>query len=139
MAKKLLTGVHCPLCKKVRPLTATDCCKRPICDPMFGVSGPFVPKGSCWVRHARFTLCGSHHAEGHQGEWNTCKKCLKSFETEMYVYYGTNKYNFEKLENPPSYEPTLCGTCGGVIVLSRGGFSLHPDGSFHHGGCDPID
>ncbi len=31
----------------------------------------------------------------------------ESFETEMYVYYGTNEYNFEVLENPPEYEPTF--------------------------------
>ena len=31
---------------------------------------------------------------------------------------------FEKLENPPSYEPTKCSTCGAVIVLSEGGYSM---------------
>jgi len=25
----------------------------------------------------------------------------------MYVWYGTNDYNFVVLENPPHYEPTL--------------------------------
>jgi hypothetical protein len=46
----------------------------------------------------------------------------------MYVYYGTNAYNFEKLENPPAYEPTHCGRCGRVIVLSQDGYSDGPDG-----------
>jgi predicted RNA-binding Zn-ribbon protein involved in translation (DUF1610 family) len=41
----------------------------------------------------------------------------------MYVYYGTNEYNFEKLENPPSYQPTHCSTCGVVISLGEGGYS----------------
>jgi DNA-directed RNA polymerase subunit RPC12/RpoP len=35
----------------------------------------------------------------------------------MYVWYGTNEFNFEKLENPPSYEPTRCSACGTVIKL----------------------
>ena len=41
----------------------------------------------------------------------------------MYVYYGTNEYNFERLENPPAYDPTKCSRCGVVIVLSEGGYS----------------
>jgi transposase len=40
------------------------------------------------------------------------------------VYYGTNEYNFEWLENPPEYEPTRCARCNTVIVLSEGGFSM---------------
>lgn len=49
---------------------------------------------------------------------------------EMYVYYGTNEYNFEKLENPPEYEPTKCSQCGAVIVLSEGGYSMKRGGYF---------
>jgi hypothetical protein len=45
-------------------------------------------------------------------------------ETEMYVYSGTNEYNFEKLVDPPHYEPTRCSKCGGAIVLSDGGYSI---------------
>jgi transposase len=48
----------------------------------------------------------------------------------MYVYYGTNEYNFEKLENPPEYEPTTCSKCGTVIVLSGGGYSTRGDEYF---------
>ena len=46
----------------------------------------------------------------------------------MYVYYGTNKHNFERLENPPAYEPTHCGGCGKLIVLSTDGYSVGPEG-----------
>jgi formylmethanofuran dehydrogenase subunit E len=68
-------------------------------------------------------VCGSHYAEGHSGRWKECQQCRKDFETEMYVYYGTNEYNFEKLENSPVYEPARCSKCGEVIVLSEGGYS----------------
>lgn len=45
----------------------------------------------------------------------------------MYVHAGTNEYNFEKLDNPPDYEPTHCCKCGVVIVLSEGGYSQRGD------------
>ena len=46
----------------------------------------------------------------------------------MYVYYGTNEYNFEVLENPPDYEPTHCSSCGRVISLAEDGYSYSRDG-----------
>ena len=46
----------------------------------------------------------------------------------MYVWYGTNEFNFEKLANPPTFEPTKCARCGVEIKLSEGGYSLGPDG-----------
>jgi hypothetical protein len=42
----------------------------------------------------------------------------------MYVYYGTNEYNFEPLPNPPAFEPTRCAKCGQVIRLGEGGYSM---------------
>jgi hypothetical protein len=93
------------------------------------LSNGMVSKSSCLVKHSRFTLCGAHHSEEHGGDWKSCEVCPETWPLEMYVWYGTNKWNFEKLENPPSYEPTHCGGCGRVIVLSKGGYSQNPDGS----------
>ena len=45
----------------------------------------------------------------------------------MYVYYGTNEYNFEKLENPPDYEPTKCSKCGALIRLGTEGYTQSRD------------
>jgi hypothetical protein len=42
----------------------------------------------------------------------------------MYVWYGTNEYNFERLANPPSYEPTRCAKCNKVIRLAEDGYSV---------------
>lgn len=57
--------------------------------------------------HSRFTLCGFHHnTKGYDRRWKGCSKRRDSFKTEIYVWYGTNEYNFEKLENPPAYEST---------------------------------
>jgi hypothetical protein len=46
----------------------------------------------------------------------------------MYVWYGTNEYNFEKLKNPPPSEPPHCDRCGTVIKLGTDGYSIGPCG-----------
>jgi len=40
----------------------------------------------------------------------------------MFVWYGTNEYNFEKLENPPGFAPTHCSGCDRVISLVNDGY-----------------
>ena len=61
-----------------------------------------------------------------KGGWKTCKKCYDDFkhELEMYVWYGTNEYNFERLPNPPGFEPTYCAKCKEKSSLSDGGWSI---------------
>jgi len=120
---------RCGLCGKSKRLTRTQCCDRPICDDEGEYALFSYARNSCSRNHRRFTLCGLHHTESHTGDWKTCAACREyCHELEMYVYYGTNAYNFEKLENPPAYEPTHCGRCGRVIVLSEDGYSEGPDG-----------
>jgi len=113
----------CGLCGKQKNLIKTDCCGNWICNDENEYKMFSYARNSCSRNHRRFTLCGYHEAEGHKGDWKTCKKCLKSFEPEMYVWYGTNEYNFEKLENPPKFKPTYCSKCGQRIILPDGGFS----------------
>lgn len=114
---------QCGLCGKKKNLTKTECCDNWICDDAHEYVLFSYARNSCYRNHDRYTLCGYHHIEGHPGHWRDCQECRNDFETEMYVWYGTNEYNFEKLENPPSYEPTRCSKCGTVIVLSEGGYS----------------
>jgi hypothetical protein len=114
---------RCGLCGKTAKLTSTRCCRQWICDDEQTYVLFSYARNSCHRNHRRFTLCGYHHAEGHRGSWKECGRCRRDFETEIYVYYGTNEYNFEKLENPPAYEPTRCSRCQVVIVLSEGGYS----------------
>lgn len=40
------------------------------------------------------------------------------------VWYGTNEFNFEKLPNPPEFEPTHCRKCNRVIKLGEDGYSV---------------
>ena len=120
-------GPRCGLCGNTKNLTKTECCGNWICDDEHEYAMFSYSRNSCSRNHWRYTLCGFHHMEGHEGDWKDCPKCLEDLDTEMYVWYGTNEFNFEKLPNPPKYEPTHCSDCGNVIVLAEGGYSTRGD------------
>jgi hypothetical protein len=125
--KKTQEKPRCGLCGKKTNLIQTDCCGNWICNDEHKYVMFSYARNSCSRNHRNFTLCGYHHTEGHKGNWKDCAKCRKSFMTEMYVWYGTNEYNFEKLENPPSYKPTKCSRCGIIIKLGTDGYSVFGD------------
>ncbi len=134
----------CGLCGNTKNLTRTECCGNWICDDEHEYALFSYARNSCYRNHDRFTLCAAHYHEGHEGRWQDCADCREMCETEMYVWLGTNEYNFEVLENPPAYEPTRCDGCGRVIVLSEGGYSQSSEGRFcgectakRHGGKLP--
>jgi len=114
---------RCGLCGKTRNLTRTECCGNWICDDEHKYVLFSYARNSCHRNHRHYTLCAYHQVEGHKGDWKDCAECRRSLETEVYVWYGTNEYNFEKLPNPPAYEPTHCSKCRAVIILADGGYS----------------
>jgi len=118
------TTKKCGLCGKTKNLTKTDCCGQWICDDEQNYLLFSFARNSCLRNHRRYTLCGHHYAEGHTGNWKTCSVCRNDFEPEMYVYFGTNEYNFEKLKNPPKYKPTRCTKCNKIIRLGEDGYSI---------------
>lgn len=118
---------HCGLCGKTKNLTKTECCGNWICDDEQNYQLFSYARNSCSRNHRRYTLCGYHFNEGHDGDWQNCPKCRNSFETEIFVYYGTNEYNFESLPNPPAFEPTKCVDCGKIISLGTDGHSVRGD------------
>jgi hypothetical protein len=128
----------CGLCGKGTNLTKTECCDQWICDDEDQYVLFSYARNSCYRNHSRYTLCGFHYAEGHSGNWKNCPECKDSVETEMYVYYGTNEYNFETLQDVPDYEPTRCSKCNAVIVLSEGGYSSR-GGEYFCARCSDID
>ena len=109
----------CGLCGKTKKVTKTECCNNWICDDADDYVLFSYARNSCYQNHMKYTLCASHHNEEHKGHWKDCQQCQDGFETENYVWYGTNEYNFEVLENPPSYDPTKCSKCGKVISLGE--------------------
>lgn len=119
---------RCGLCGNTQNLTKTACCDNWICDDENQYRLFSFARNSCSRNHRRYTLCGGHYAEDHGGKWQDCQQCRELFETEMYVYYGTNEYNFEKLPNPPKYEPTRCSECQRVIRLANDGYSMGAEG-----------
>jgi hypothetical protein len=121
---------RCGLCRKSGNVTRTACCGQWICDDEHTYVLFSFARTSCSRNHARYTLCAYHHYEGHPGKWQTCQSCRESFETELYVWRGTNEYNFEKLPTPPAYQPTRCASCGTVIRLGEDGYTHTPDGQY---------
>lgn len=85
----------CGLCGKPGSLARTECCGNLICD-----GEKAYLRNGCRTRHDRFTLCGFHSSEAHAGPWQVCRECRDEFETEIFVWYGTNQWNFVKLETP---------------------------------------
>jgi hypothetical protein len=137
-AKFLGDEPRCGLCGATANLTRTECCGNWICDDEHTYRLFSYARNSCYRNHSRYTLCAFHWNEGHDGHWQDCQECREEIdETEMYVYYGTNEYNFETLKNPPSFEPTKCGKCGAVIQLSEGGYSYSKEG-YRCGRCTPM-
>ena len=116
--------VACGLCGKTENLTRTECCGQWICDDEHEYVLFSHAHNSCYRNHRRYTLCSHHATEGHEGRWQDCPVCRESFPTEMYVWYGTNEYNFAKLPNPPSHAPTTCSKCGRVINLATDEYSI---------------
>jgi hypothetical protein len=113
----------CGLCGKSGRLVRTECCGNWICDDEASYRPFSYERNSCARNHRRHTLCAFHHTEGHEGHWKQCAACRGSFDTETYVDLGTSEYNFEVLEDPPAFEPTLCMECGARIVLAEGGYT----------------
>jgi hypothetical protein len=117
----------CGLCGKSKNLKKTECCDQWICDDEHKYILFSYAANSCSRNHRRYTLCAVHHAEKHPGKWQECQECREGYEPEMVVYYGTNAFNFEKLPNPPKYEPTHCSLCSGIIRLSADAYTMSGD------------
>ncbi len=126
---------RCGLCGSTGDLTLTYCCHNWICDDEEDYVLFSFARNSCYRNHSRYTLCAYHFQEEHPGDWKSCDQCREDFDTEIYVWNGTNEYNFEKLLDPPSYEPTHCAHCGTVINLAEGGYTISPDGSHSCDDC----
>jgi len=128
--------VACALCGSNDLLTRTECCGKLICDDADEYVMFSYARNSCYRNHTHQTICAAHHAEKHDGDWKVCSSCRENFESEMYAWYATNEFNFEKLENPPAFEPTLCDRCGKRIVLPEGGYIM-AQGKYWCQSCGP--
>jgi len=134
-AKARRRSSRCGLCGKSGGLTRTACCGNLVCDDQHKYRLFSYARNSCDHNHTRYTLCSYHYNESHSGDWKTCRSCRGEFEAEMYVWYGTNEYNFQKLENPPAYKPTLCTSCKSRIRLGEDSYTRKPSGEYLCASC----
>jgi hypothetical protein len=132
------TSSRCGLCGKSGDLTKTECCGNLVCDDQHKYNLFSYGRNSCDRNHSRYTLCAYHHNEDHTGSWKTCGSCREAFETEMYVWYATNEFNFQKLKNPPTYTQTLCAGCKARIRLGEDSYALKPSGEYLCARCSTI-
>ncbi len=126
---------RCGLCGRSEHLTRTPCCRQLVCDDSEQYVVFSQARNSCYHNHSRYTLCAYHHNEGHAGTWETCSQCRTDFVTELYVWYGTNKYNVKKLKTIPLYQPTTCAECGSRIRLGEDAYTLEPSGRYLCSSC----
>ena len=119
---------RCGLCGKTKKLTKTPCCGQWICDDEASYQLFSYARNSCSRNHRRYTLCAFHFDSEHAGDWQSCEKCKKEFDIPTYVYFGSNEFNFVKLENPPEFEPIRCSKCQSVIDIGNDGYSMGKDG-----------
>lgn len=120
----------CGLCGKRKKLIQTDCCRNWICNDEDNYVVFSYARNSCSRNHRRYTLCAAHDQEQHSGDWQSCNACKKLFPTEMYDWYGTNEYNFEKLKALLPFTPAQCAACSCMIFISQEGYCSKPDGSY---------
>jgi len=120
----------CKLCDTSSSLLKSPCCNQWFCNDEADYNLYKNPRASCFKNHQKYTLCGFHHSQGHEGEWKNCQKCKEGLKTELYVWHSTNKYNYDKLKNPPEYEPTYCSECNCTIRLGEECHSHNNDAYF---------
>ena len=94
----------CGLCGNGKgPFTRTECCKRLVCDDEGSYRMMSYSRIHCVRNHRRYSICGHHHAEGHKGKWQNCKKCKKDHDAKKRVSYdyasragNPFKFNFDQ-------------------------------------------
>ena len=99
MKAKRIKNEHCRFCggSKVA-LVKTVCCEQWICCDTAALS--YRGRGYCQVQHERYSLCYSHHIEGHTGDFADCADCVKCFGLRDYKAFLAESTNYPKYSKP---------------------------------------
>ena len=62
-----------------------------------------------------------------RGHGRIARNVKKNMKPEIYIWHGTNEFNFEKLKEIPKFEPTKCLKCQRVINLGREPYAVIGD------------
>ena len=119
--------IKCGICGKSTKLMKLECCNNWICDDYDNYLIFNTNSVSCHRNHDRYTLCSIHFHQAHEGTWQDCEECKKNMKPEIYIWHGTNEFNFEKLKEIPKFEPTKCLKCQRVINLGREPYAVIGD------------
>lgn len=103
----------CAICAGQKNLERADCCGNWICNNEKDYQLYSYSRHFCSRSHRMYTCCGSHHAEGHKGDWRSCEPCTDRLGGAR--YYATNVYNVTPaLESPrgSTMVTAACTRCG---------------------------
>jgi hypothetical protein len=99
MKAKKIKGEHCRFCGSSKvALVKTVCCEQWICCDTKAFS--YRGGGFCQDQHERYSLCYSHHMEGHTGHFKDCQKCVNNFSPEDYAEFLSNSINYPAHSEP---------------------------------------
>jgi hypothetical protein len=119
----------CEMCGKTDgPFTSTECCGATVCDTegLYQINS-YERDGQCARNHRLQSICGFHDAEGHGGDWKSCKKCEEFFNPYDYAVKATSqavsltqrKYNFDdnvRTDIHPADVPfPTCHACDALV------------------------
>ena len=93
-------------------LTRTNCCQNCICNDEHTYILCSFTLNSCMRNHSKYTICGAHYGNFHEGEWKTCQRCRRDKNLKnIYDDHATNKFNFVKSELVEKRD-IFCCSCG---------------------------
>lgn len=118
----------CGLCGETRRelLELTECCGETVCNREDEYVLMSFSRDFCSRSHGRYTRCGFHTNEGHEGDWRTCDQCDAERTPGVVCWYETNGYNFTpgvRRERGALYTQA-CTSCGKRIHTGMEEFSF---------------
>ena len=80
-----LEDAHCFLCgagsSEVK-LGYTDCCNAVACANEHEYELMSYSRDHCRRSHSKYTRCGQHKGENHEGDWRECQQCADMYPAE---------------------------------------------------------
>ena len=124
----------CGICGTKENLERTECCGNWICNTEADYQMFSYSRKHCIRSHRKYTMCGTHCSESHEGDWRTCEACATfAFEgAGVRSWYTTNGYNFTPglfaAYSTGSSITDQCSRCQGRIATGFEGYSSSGQG-----------
>lgn len=105
----------CGICSETRAsiLERTECCGEWVCNREDEYVLMSYSRAFCSRSHRRYTRCGFHAEEGHEGDWRACERCASEGARGVVDWHASNGYNFTPGPRPQGMLYTeQCVRCG---------------------------